>query len=87
MSVIDIIGLVSSVIGIVQFGQSLFPAQDSTGSTVRIAAGLDGNGNGLTNGGGNVPNMALFNEVGGFLGQADKNGKVQDGTTAELKVD
>ncbi|TLD33006.1 hypothetical protein PspLS_00978 [Pyricularia sp. CBS 133598] len=84
-SIIDIIGVVSSVLGIIQFAQDAFPQKQKPGSSVRIAVGLDASG-GLNNAGGNVPGVALFNEVGGFLGQSQKNGQVQDGNFADLTV-
>ncbi|TLS23577.1 uncharacterized protein PpBr36_06449 [Pyricularia pennisetigena] len=84
-TVIEIIGVVSGVLGIIQFAQDAFPEKQKPGSSVRIAVGLDSAG-GLNNAGGNVPGVALFNEVGGFLGQAQNNGQVQDGNFADLTV-
>ncbi|KAI6381308.1 hypothetical protein MCOR25_001242 [Pyricularia grisea] len=83
--IIDIIGVVSSILGIIQFTQEAFPETKKPGSSVRIAVGLDENG-GLRNAGGSVPNVILFNEDGEYLGQSKKNGDVKDGSFSDVTV-
>lgn len=57
----------------------------AAGSTFRIAVGLDvpGNANHL---GGEVPDIRLFNEFGGFLGMAVDPGPIGPGGFRDLKV-
>lgn len=52
---------------------------------MRLQIGLDGNG--LTNSGGDLPDVRLFNEVGSFLGGAYDPGTIEDGTNGhDIKV-
>ncbi|KAI0906454.1 hypothetical protein F4823DRAFT_607161 [Ustulina deusta] len=85
-AIIDAIGLVSGVLGIIQFGLDNFSPDDSEGSTVRITVGLDFNG-GLSNSGGDLPDIRLFNEVGGFLGINADPGKVDSGKFSDITVE
>ena len=62
---IDVIGVVSGVLGIVSFFQSLFPPSPSTinqagSSNLRIAAGM--NGKGLSEANGHIGIINLYNE-------------------------
>lgn len=53
---------------------------------VRFQVGLDSDG-GLTNAGGDIPDIRLFNEVGEFLGGRYDPGYIEDGTTgSDVKV-
>lgn len=78
--VISVIGVVSGILGIAQFGINNFGAPDSGGSVVRFQVGLDSDG-GLSNAGGDTPDIRLFNEVGVFLGASYDPGFIEDGTT------
>ncbi|KAI0392432.1 hypothetical protein F5Y17DRAFT_359122 [Xylariaceae sp. FL0594] len=82
---IDAIGIISGALGIIQFGMDNLPKQDSVGSTVRITVGLDFD-NGLSNAGGDLPDIHLFNEVGDFLGKVTDPGKVDDGGFGDVMV-
>lgn len=85
-AIINVIGVLASVLGIVQFGEDNFGGQDSGGSVVRIQVGLD-NGSGLSNSGGDMPDVRLFNEVGEFLGATYDPGHIDDGTTgSDIKI-
>lgn len=81
-AVIDIIGVVSGLLGIYQFGADNFASKDSGGSVVRIQVGLDSPG-GLSNAGGDLPDIRLFNEVGDFLGIVADPGHIEDGTNGK----
>ena len=77
--IFEAIGLVSGLLGIVQFGIDNFAEPESTGSTIRVAVGLDYDG-GLSNAGGDLPDMRLFNEAGEFIGMvADPGDKLERG--------
>jgi hypothetical protein len=81
----NIIGVVSGGLGIIQFGMDNFAPKDEVGSTIRIGVGLDYAG-GLNNAGGNLPDVRLFNEAGGFLGITADPGDVNDGGYGEVKI-
>lgn len=85
MAALAVIGLLGSVLGIIQFGMDNFAAPDSNGSKITVAVGLDYKG-GLDNAGGDLPDVRLFNEAGGFLGMAADPGDVDSGTAVEMIV-
>ncbi|KAL7620434.1 hypothetical protein AAE478_009429 [Parahypoxylon ruwenzoriense] len=84
--IIEAIGVISGALGIVQFGINNFAEQKSVGSSVRITVGLDTNG-GLNNAGGDLPDVRLFNEAGGFLGINADPGKVKNGGFGDITID
>ncbi|KAK0743548.1 hypothetical protein B0T18DRAFT_439401 [Schizothecium vesticola] len=85
LAFVEVIGVLSGVLGIVQFGMDNFAGEDdSVNSIIKIAVGLDGGG--LTNAGGDLPDVRLFNEFGEFLGMSADPGTIDDGTTKEIKV-
>lgn len=85
-AVIDVIGVLSGILGIAQFGIDNFGASDTGGSVVRFQVGLNSDG-GLSNAGGDIPDIRLFNEVGDFLGGSYNPGFIEDGTTgSDIRV-
>ncbi|KAF7563673.1 hypothetical protein G7046_g427 [Stylonectria norvegica] len=84
-AILNVIGVVSGLLGIVQFGVDNFGGPDPASSTLKITVGLDVEG-GLDNAGGDLPDVRLFNEAGGFLGINNKGDNIVDGTTGEIKV-
>ncbi|KAK0745745.1 hypothetical protein B0T18DRAFT_390318 [Schizothecium vesticola] len=58
--------------------------RDFIGSTIKIAAGLDGGV--LSGAGGDLPDVRLFNEFGVFLGIAAEPGVVESGEAGVIKV-
>lgn len=82
IGVLDVIGLVSGLLGIYQFGADNFGSADTGGSVVRIQVGLD-SPDGLNNAGGDLPDIRLFNEVGDFLGAEYDPGHIDDGTNGQ----
>ncbi|KAK4159051.1 hypothetical protein QBC43DRAFT_362692 [Cladorrhinum sp. PSN259] len=82
---LNVLGVISGVLGIIQFGIDNFAPPDAVGSTVKILVGLDVAG-GLQNAGGDLPDVRLFNEAGAFLGITADPGDIKDGTTAEIKI-
>ncbi|KAF2971962.1 hypothetical protein GQX73_g1511 [Xylaria multiplex] len=85
-AIVEAIGLISGALGIVQFGLDNFSGSESDGSTVRVTVGLDFDG-GLQNSGGDLPDIRLFNEVGGFLGITADPGKVSTGDYKDITVE
>ncbi|RYP59709.1 hypothetical protein DL771_010778 [Monosporascus sp. 5C6A] len=83
--VFEAIGVISGVLGIIQFGIDNFAAPESVGSTVRIAVGLDYDG-GLSNAGGDLPDVRLFNEAGDFIGMVADPGTVDSGGFADITI-
>lgn len=78
-AIVDVIGVLSGLLGIYQFGADNFGSADAGGSVVRIQVGLDTPG-GLNNAGGDLPDIRLFNEAGDFLGGKYDPGHIEDGT-------
>src|SRR5438045_3196070 len=83
---IEVIGVISGVLGIIQFGMDNFGAEDTVGSTVRVQVGLDYT-DGLDNAGGSVPDIRLFNEAGGFIGMSADPGSVDSGSYTDVTVE
>ncbi|RYO97129.1 hypothetical protein DL765_011298 [Monosporascus sp. GIB2] len=83
--VFEAIGVISGVLGIIQFGIDNFAEPERVGSTVRIAVGLDYDG-GLSNAGGDLPDVRLFNEAGDFLGMVADPGTVDSGGFVDITV-
>ncbi|KAI3322529.1 hypothetical protein HD806DRAFT_500324 [Xylariaceae sp. AK1471] len=82
---IEAIGLISGVLGIIQFGIDNLPKEDSVGSTIRVTVGLDVK-DGLQNAGGNLPDIRLFNEAGDFLGIEVDPGDVGSGEFGDITI-
>lgn len=55
-AVIEVLGVISGLLGIIQFGIDNFSEKPDEGSTFKIAVGLDGT-KGLSNAGGDLPDM------------------------------
>lgn len=71
MSFIEVVGVVSSMLGIFSFLQDNFQTQEK-GVAFKFAVGLDGSGpsaHPLKNAGGNLPDIRVFNEHGDLLGK------------------
>lgn len=56
-SIIEGIGLIAGVLGIISFGKSNFAADPLPGSTTKIATALNGSNNGTSNAGGGLPGV------------------------------
>lgn len=85
-AVTGVIGVISGILGIAQFGINNFGASDTGGSVVRFQVGLDSY-DGLDNAGGDIPDIRLFNEVGEFLGGSYDPGFIEDGTRSDVRVE
>jgi hypothetical protein len=55
-AVFEVIGVISGLLGIIQFGIDNFAEEPGSGSTFKIAVGLDGT-QGLSNAGGDLPDV------------------------------
>ncbi|GAP85847.1 hypothetical protein SAMD00023353_1401440 [Rosellinia necatrix] len=84
--VVEAIGLISGFLGIIQFGIDNIPEVESVGSTVRVRVGLDFNGR-LSNTGGDLPDIRLFNEAGEFIGITADPGTVKSGMAGDITVE
>ncbi|KAK0673154.1 hypothetical protein QBC41DRAFT_215440 [Cercophora samala] len=80
-----VISIVRGILGVLHFGKGMFSQPDPVGSIIRITVGLEVPG-GLTNSGGDLPDVRLFNEAGKFLGITVDPGFIDDGTTQEIKI-
>ncbi|KAI1146705.1 hypothetical protein F4825DRAFT_466329 [Nemania diffusa] len=84
-AVVDIIAFLGGFLSIVDFAKDNVPDQKAVGSTVRVTVGLDTHG-GLNNAGGDLPDIRLFNEGGGFLGMVADPGKVKTGSFEDITI-
>lgn len=82
-----VIGVVSGLMTIFTFLDDNFSTESPTNSEtkMRIVAGLDGT-EGLSNAGGDYPDVRLFGENGEFLGAEYDPGYVDDGTHYDLTI-
>ncbi|KAL6358940.1 hypothetical protein LRP88_09135 [Fusarium phalaenopsidis] len=84
--VIEVIGVISGLLGILQFGIDNFVEEPGDGSTFKIAVGLDGT-KGLREAGGHLPDVRVWNQNGEFVGMEADPGKVKSGNLGEIHVD
>ncbi|KAI9785425.1 MAG: hypothetical protein M1816_000440 [Peltula sp. TS41687] len=79
----NIIGLIGTMIGVIRLIEDKVNlAHNKGGSVVRFHVGLDTDmGLGLSNAGGDIPDVRLYNEVGDFIGGRYDPGHIDDGTT------
>jgi hypothetical protein len=85
-AIISTLDIINGVLGIAQFGIDNFGQKDESGNAVvQIAVGLDV-ADGLSNAGGDLPDVRLFNEAGEFLGMSADPGEITDGTQGQVTV-
>ncbi|KAH8690713.1 hypothetical protein BGW36DRAFT_306760 [Talaromyces proteolyticus] len=82
---VQAIGIINGLLGIVQFGINNFESQPPPGSTIKFAIGLDSQ-SGLTNAGGDLPDVRIWNLYGKFVGMTDDPGSVGDGDIGQVYV-
>jgi hypothetical protein len=93
MAEIEAIGVISGLLGIFQFAEDHLPTVDPTTSTVKIGVGLDGTPDPnnpdatLSNAGGDLPDVRVWNENLDFIGITADPGYVNDGTEGSITVD
>lgn len=82
-----VIGVIGSIITIFSFLSENFNADGGSSSEtkMRVVAALDGT-SGLSNAGGDYPDVRLFNENGEFLGGRYDPGKVSDGNAYDINI-
>ncbi|RMZ80970.1 hypothetical protein DV738_g2340, partial [Chaetothyriales sp. CBS 135597] len=80
------ITIISGLFTIFSFSDTYFPHPVDQGSTFKFAAGLDGT-RGLTNAGGDLPDVRVWDHNAKFLGISLGGGKVEHGKLAEVKLD
>ena len=83
----EVIGVVSGVIGIFQFLQSLFPPDTNSAdsSSLRIGVGLDGPV--LSNAEGAVKTINLYNEDQTLVGTGKGDGDIASGSFQDITID
>ncbi|KAL9076798.1 MAG: hypothetical protein Q9161_000783 [Pseudevernia consocians] len=83
----QVIGVVSGVIGIFQFLQTLFPAdtKPADSSSLRIGVGL--NGPGLTGADGAVKTINVYNEDKTLIGTGRGDGDIPSGSFQDITID
>lgn len=83
----EVIGFIADILGILGFLQSNFASSpDAITSKFRIGLALDGT-RGLSNAGGNLPDVRVWNEVGGFLGAHYDPGNCGSGVACDVEVE
>ena len=92
---IDVIGVVSGVLGIVSFFQGVFPdpppdTSKAGSSHLRIASGMDGGG--MSEAGGHITKINLYNEYREQVGGVDyrlpwEDGNIEDGSFTDFTLD
>lgn len=84
--IVDAIGIISGLLGIVGFAQDNFVSEPKPGSTFNVAVALDGPG-GTTNAGGDLPDIRVWNDLGKFVGMTADPGSVNDGNVGQAHVE
>lgn len=80
---VDVIGILSGLIAIFQFGAEFFGSGEATAAVFRIAVGLEGDG--LTNAGGGISEIRIYGKFLDLLGSA-MGGGIGDGGYADFAV-
>jgi len=86
---IEVISVIGGLLGIVGFGLDNFGSKEPNASSIKIAVGLDRqtlDGGSLSQAGGDLPDIRLFNNFGESLGMAVDPGRVGDGAQGEVLV-
>ncbi|KAK9773300.1 hypothetical protein SCAR479_10029 [Seiridium cardinale] len=85
---VEAIGVLSGILGIVQFGIDNFADDSTSGSTIKVAVALEGaDGNPPTNTGGDLPDVRIWNLYGEFVGITTDPGTVDPGNLGEVGVE
>ncbi|KAM5445194.1 hypothetical protein MaudCBS49596_007783 [Microsporum audouinii] len=86
MSLVNAIGVISGILGIISFDPKNFAHEHPvSGSIIKVAVALDGP-SGPTNAGGDLPDVRIWNDVGDFVGINSKPGRVKSGNLGEIQV-
>ncbi|KAF4124722.1 hypothetical protein GMORB2_5388 [Geosmithia morbida] len=86
-AVAEAIGIVSGLLGIVQFGIDNFASEPGPGSSFKVAVALDGANGGTDNAGGDLPDVRVWNEYTDFVGITADPGTVGDGNIGTVDVE
>lgn len=88
--VIEAIGLISGVLGILSFIEGQVPPNEGDFAYFRIAVGLDDyendNGDTLSNAGGNIDSIRLYNNVEELIGVGGLSDSIPQGEFKDAKV-
>ncbi|TGJ80415.1 hypothetical protein E0Z10_g8349 [Xylaria hypoxylon] len=81
-----VLGVIGMVLGFYEMAKNHYPNNKPHSTTVRITVGLDSK-DGLGGAGGDLPDIQLFNEVGGFIGKRFRPGKIKSGEYADIVIE
>ncbi|KAF7540631.1 hypothetical protein G7054_g1251 [Neopestalotiopsis clavispora] len=85
---IEAIGVLSGILGIVQFGIDNFQSDENSGSVVKVAVALEGpDGAPPTNTGGDLPDIRVWNLYGDFVGMTSDPGTVDAGNIGSVTIE
>ncbi|EGD93027.1 hypothetical protein TESG_00584 [Trichophyton tonsurans CBS 112818] len=82
---VNAIGVISGLLTIFSFGEDHFGKEVHSGSTIKVAVALDGPQ--ISNAGGDLPDVRIWNEIGTFVGITVDPGKVKNGNVGEIHVE
>lgn len=86
MTAVAVLGVVADAVGIFQFVAEKFASKDDgSHAVVRVAAALDGGSDHLTNGGGGINSIRLYNENEEDIGDIGKR-KIGNGEFQDFKI-
>ncbi|ETS74482.1 hypothetical protein PFICI_14348 [Pestalotiopsis fici W106-1] len=88
VAAIEAIGVISGILGIVQFGIDNFGGdEENSGSVVKVAVALEGaDGAPPTNTGGDLPDVRVWNDNGVFVGMTADPGTVDAGNLGSVTI-
>ncbi|KAL5340167.1 hypothetical protein BJX70DRAFT_127312 [Aspergillus crustosus] len=84
---VQAIGVISGLLGIVNFGITNFKDTTEPGSTIKVAVALDGANGGTEDAGGDLPDVRVWNDFGEFKAMTADPGHVGDGTVGTIEID
>ncbi|KAB5539444.1 hypothetical protein GE09DRAFT_1248602 [Coniochaeta sp. 2T2.1] len=89
-AVVEVIGLLSGVMGIWSFFQDMIPGGDGTAATFRVQVAVDGysedGSDPLTNGGGGIQTIRTYNVNHNLIGTGGETGSIGSGEYQDLAV-
>ncbi|KAI0418311.1 hypothetical protein F5X98DRAFT_386199 [Xylaria grammica] len=80
-----VLGVIGMILGFYELAKNHYPYRKPHHTIVRITVGLDSK-DGLSGAGGDLPDIQIFNEVGGYIGKASKRGKIKSGEFVDIPI-
>ncbi|KAK2836074.1 hypothetical protein FQN49_006709 [Arthroderma sp. PD_2] len=82
---VNAIGVLSGLLTIFSFGEDHFGQEVHSGSTIKVAVALDGPQ--VSNAGGGLPDVRIWNDIGTFVGITTDPGRVENGNIGEIRIE